>query len=355
VKLHPRNFGLISCLLTGLVLSAAVVPLQAQTFNPYQHNYQGWDGNRIHRSPFRAFLNKFSLSVGGGYGLSYYRHDLPGDLLTSEDSKLILGSYSVTGNEVNFTAAANWLNAPQLATGSVTLVDSWELIPADSAMQIYRGKGHSAPLSLSLTYDFARFRIGGGVAWEKHWIGDLYSDQDPYPYRADFQSTSFLRYYLTMSARLYSFLGWHYNTELQIGKVSYGDAFDRSSIRNGAFFNLGFPIEYEFSEYMLFFVRPSFELKNYTALLPQTEGGGLPPSVFHRQNALYVQIGFRLKYPEVPRCPIASCSTQMKHVHGNAEFRGQPFRKKQNPKIGELHPRLLKYKGGNRKKISGGY
>ncbi|WP_157593649.1 hypothetical protein [Pontibacter actiniarum] len=36
-----------------------------------------------------------------------------------------------------------------------------------------------------------------------------------------------------------------------------------------------------------------------------------------------------------PTCPIASCHVRMVHPHGTQEFRGQPFWKKQNPKMGE--------------------
>lgn len=38
-------------------------------------------------------------------------------------------------------------------------------------------------------------------------------------------------------------------------------------------------------------------------------------------------------------CPIPSCHVRMVHAHGEDEFRGQPFWKKQNPKIGEKLPK----------------
>ena len=36
-----------------------------------------------------------------------------------------------------------------------------------------------------------------------------------------------------------------------------------------------------------------------------------------------------------PSCPINSCQTRMVHRHGEQEFRGMPWYKKQNPRIGE--------------------
>ncbi|WP_347159190.1 hypothetical protein [Pontibacter chitinilyticus] len=44
-----------------------------------------------------------------------------------------------------------------------------------------------------------------------------------------------------------------------------------------------------------------------------------------------------------PRCPIASCQVRMVHRHGGEqEYRGQPFWKKQNPKMGEKLPKASK-------------
>lgn len=49
-----------------------------------------------------------------------------------------------------------------------------------------------------------------------------------------------------------------------------------------------------------------------------------------------------------PLCPISSCQVRMVHQHGGSEeFRGMPFYKKQNPKIGESLP---KQKGESKKR-----
>jgi hypothetical protein len=115
---------------------------------------------------------------------------------------------------------------------------------------------------------------------------------------------------------------------------------------------LGIPLEYEVSEYFWFFVRPSFEYKNYNmtiAALEGTDGEGASSLQFN-QPAFYLNVGIRLKMPEIRRCPVKSCRTQLKHVHGGQEFRGQPFYKKQNPKIGELYPELEMYKHRNKDK-----
>ncbi|MFD1185938.1 hypothetical protein [Pontibacter rugosus] len=36
-----------------------------------------------------------------------------------------------------------------------------------------------------------------------------------------------------------------------------------------------------------------------------------------------------------PTCPIAACQVRMVHPHGPGEYKGRPFWKKQNPKMGQ--------------------
>ncbi|WP_205500729.1 hypothetical protein [Rufibacter psychrotolerans] len=43
-----------------------------------------------------------------------------------------------------------------------------------------------------------------------------------------------------------------------------------------------------------------------------------------------------------PSCPINSCQTRMVHRHGEGEYRGMPWYKKQNPRIGEKLPKPSK-------------
>ncbi|WP_192820876.1 hypothetical protein [Rufibacter sp. LB8] len=37
----------------------------------------------------------------------------------------------------------------------------------------------------------------------------------------------------------------------------------------------------------------------------------------------------------MPKCPINACQTRKVHRHGEQQFRGMPWYKKQNPRIGE--------------------
>ena len=326
--------------------------LFAQAFNPYQHNYQGWNGEKIRKAGFfRAFLNKFSLNASLGYGRTFYSHVVNADVLESPDQLTMLGEYTLVGDNLEYTGVVNWLNAPTVVQGNTTIGPgtNQRILYADSADIQYGGSGSNVPFNLSLHLDIERFRIGGGIMYEMHRIKQLDpKGQGTYPYIPNFNSTSMFRYYFTAGAKVYHIKGWDYNVDFQIGKVKYGGAYDKTSLQNGIYFNLGLPFEYEMSEYFWLVVRPSFDFKNYSMVLTGTSAEST--SFQHNQPAFYLSFGVRMKLPEIKRCPVKSCSTQLKHVHGGREFRGQPFYKEQNPKIGELYPELEMYKRKKRSK-----
>lgn len=338
----------------------------AQAFNPYQHAYQGWDGNKIKKaSPIRAFLNKFSLNVNAGYGMTFYNQDIKSDVLevapiqSSGDGPkiVVLSNYSVSGNSITYNGFTNWLNAPQLDSGNYVLQPDGpaNILYADSADNKFKGNGFNIPINVSLHLDIDRFRIGGGIMYEIHRVKELRPvAQGEQPYIPNFNATTMFRYYFTAGAKVYHVKGWDYNVDLQIGKVRYGKQYDKTRFQNGIFFNLGLPFEYELSEYFYVVVRPSFDFKSYTTTT--AGGGGATPAeglnFQFNQPAFYLNFGVRMKLPEIKRCPVKSCKTQLKHVHGSREFRGQPFYKEQNPKIGELYPELIQEKNRRKKKKS---
>lgn len=342
-KLMPKP---ICTICTFILLFLSSEALYAQAFNPYQHAYQGWDGDKIKKaSPIRAFLNKFSLNTQIGYGRTFYNHQIDSDLLEiapqtegAEPELVMLGDYTTSGLTINYRGTTNWLNFPMADSGVVALTPGGpgNILYADSADIRYGGSGYNIPVNVSLHFDIERFRIGGGIMYELHHISQLNPrGQGEQPYIPNFNSTFMFRYYFTAGAKVYHFMGWDYNVDIQIGKVKYGKQYDKSSLQNGIFFNLGLPFEYEMSEYFWLVVRPSFDFKSYTMAVGGTDAGA--STIQHNQPAFYLNFGVRMKLPEIKRCPVNSCRTQLKHVHGSQEFRGQPFFKEQNPKIGELH------------------
>lgn len=310
-----------------------------QGFNPYQHAYQGWNGGKIKKAnPIRAVLNNFSLNVSLGYGRTFYSTVVDTDVLESSEKITMLDDYTLTGDNLNYTGVVDWLNAPAIVSDSIFVGPDYgnRMLYTDSAEIKYRGSGISIPLNISLQIDIDRFRVGVGYIFEYHKVKNLNpTDRGYYPYVPNFNSTLMKRYYITVGGKFYHFMGWDYHANIEIGKVKYGKEYDQNLLQNGLYFNVGVPIEYEMSEYFWIFLRPSFDYKNYTLAKTQVDGSA-SEGFQHNQPALYLSFGVRMKIPEVKRCPVKSCRTQLKHVHGGREYRGQPFYKKQNPKIGEL-------------------
>ncbi len=329
-------------------------------FNPYQSRYQGWNGDQIYRSPIRKFLNFFSLNVSMGYGRTFYNVKPGVDVLETPERIILLNNYSINGNSVSYSGVSNWMNSPDSVAGTVAIgnnIGDNRVLFNDSSATGYRGSGYNIPLTLGLHVDIIkRFRVGVGAVFEWHGFKKLRPKENGYfPYQPDFNSVLLKRYFFTVGGKVYNLKGWTYYLDIQLGKVNYGKkAYDRDYVENGLYFNIGVPIEFEYSEYFFVFFRPSFDIKNYKVNMP---GGGtqnLPAQIKVGQPQLTLNFGVRIKYPEIPRCPVKSCQTQLKHVHGSKEFRGQPFYKKQNPKIGELYPELQRNKGKNRRRMGGG-
>jgi hypothetical protein len=323
-----------------------------QAFNPYQHAYQGWNGEKIRKASFiRAFLNNFSVNSSLGYGRTFYSHIVQADVLETPEKLVMLGEYTLNGNNVAYSGVVDWLNAPTIVDGNATIgaTSGNNMLYTDSAQIKYGGSGFNIPLSLSLQLDVDRFRIGGGIMYEMHKIRELQpKSQGIYPYVPNFKSTFMFRYYFMAGAKVYHIKGWDYNVDFQIGKVKYGNQYDKGALQNGIYFNLGMPFEYELSEYFWIVVRPSFDFKSYSMAI--TGGNNESTSFQHNQPAFYLNFGVRMKLPEIKRCPVKSCKTQLKHVHGSREFRGQPFYLEQNPKIGELYPQYDDYRRNKRRR-----
>ncbi len=333
-----------SCLLL-LVVFCALSQGMAQ-HNPFGNDY----GNDIKRSPIRKILNKFSLGVGTGFGRTYYSHDLDDFALVEKGEQLYIidkTTFNATGTNQGYT---NWVSDAQV-TNSLLIAPGDVVSQSDTANLTFRGIGNNIPLSLTLHLNLFIFRLGGGVTAEYATLPDMLLQDNPSPgfgaYQPRKSSSLQTRYFGIIGAKVYDFWDYSFAVDMHIGKLNRGSAFNKAQIDKASYMNLGISIEKNFSEYFRLTVRPSYDMKKYNLLLPES---GL--TVQHKQPALYVNVGVSFNYAEVPRCKIDACRTQLKHVHYGKEFRGQPITKKQNPKYGENHPTLLRYKGKNKKKIN---
>lgn len=284
----------------------------------------------VKRSPLRAILNKVTIGANLGYGMNYYSQKLPYSILQEGDNH-----YLLTQSNAVSTGYSNWLNSPKQYVG-LRPGDADGLVQGDTANLRLRGFGSSLPIGLDLHVVLAdRFRIGGGLGFEIFSVRSLdfkNGGSELSTYNAGVNSALAWRYYGMVGARVISWGNWDHSVDFRLGKKNFLTQFDGAD--PGAFFNLGFMMERNYSEYFRFTLRPSLEWFSHTTNI------GELAELKTNTPSLYIQAGVNLNFPRVPRCPMKACQTQLEHLHNGKEFRGQPIYRWQNPKYGQNHPEL---------------
>ncbi|MEJ2004267.1 MAG: hypothetical protein P8X57_04725 [Cyclobacteriaceae bacterium] len=304
-------------------------------------------------SGLRSFFSKFYLSLSTGYGQTFYKQDLSEfAVLQQPDSFPVIfnGAGGISGS---INGYRYWFNRAE-PSGSRNYSPSTDfVVNGDSSDLAFTGRGWSIPLNVTVHFEFDRYKVGGGFMMEYHRPGDMgpnrFSDQIN-AYSPDFNSTFYKKYYFLFGAKIYRYNYYVLSADAHIGGFSLSRKFDKTQISKGIYLNLGVTLERELSEYVRVFARPSYDLKTVTLNLPESGG----QSVKTNMNALFVQFGITYRIPELKRCFIKECRTQVNHQHGNMEYRSRahPWYKKQNPHHGENYPTLIKYKGKNKKKMN---
>lgn len=307
---------------------------------PEDEQRAGFDpgGKRPHSYPFRAFLNKFSVNLSSGYGRTFYRHELNGFGYVRSAEGTLITPDALTGTVAGYS---NWLSEATPGTLTLGNEESYRAVSADDGELALRSGGYSIPVNLSIYYNLFRVRVGGGAMIDFHRANLPAPDNflTPFPEPDRIKSTMF-RYYFLLGYSAYEYYDNAIGVDVRFGSINMGKGFDQSVIESGPFINVGITLEKVFSEYFRVYLRPAYEYKNYTLNLPNT-------TIDHRNSAFFVTLGVSINYPDLPRSPIGNDRTQMRHYvsdgQGNKkEFRGQPFWRKQDPKIGELYPELIK-------------
>ncbi len=215
-----------------------------------------------------------------------------------------------------------------------------EKVSSTEAANDFNGSGF--PISGTLNFHFNRFRIGGGAEIEFHSIKE--DDIGMVQGIINKKSTMFTKYYGNIGAEVYQYQDYMLVPEVQVGRLKLGKGFNTDSVSNKLFINLGVSIEKELSEYFRIILKPSYELRSL-------EKSGTEPTDY-KMNGFTFKLGISIRYPDLPRCPLKACHTQMKHLHYGNEYRGQPLPIEQYRGYGELNPTLKKYKGRNKKKLN---
>nr|WKN36247.1 hypothetical protein K4G66_28185 [Tunicatimonas sp. TK19036] len=332
-----------------LLCSPFLIYAQDQGFDPMGYNDRP-------SYPLRAILNKFSVNISSGYGRTFYRHELTdyNYLRTSE------GSYIFPNTERGATVNgySNWFNKAVPAQFIIPdNPDSLTLVTSDSSSIMMKGGGYHIPVNLLIYFNLYRFRIGGGANLDFHRANPPQPEDfhSPFPEPASFRTTQ-IRYFGLLGYSVYEYYDNAFGIDLRAGVIKMGSGFDKTQIEATPFFNIGVTLEKVYSEYFRVYLRPAYEFKSYSLALPD----GPTTSMDHRNSSFFITLGVSLNYPDLPRSPIKADKTQMKHYVTNPktgirqEVRGQPFWRKQDPKIGELYPELVKSKrkrSASRKKL----
>ncbi|MFY0626617.1 MAG: hypothetical protein JXR07_09990 [Reichenbachiella sp.] len=326
----------------------------------------------ICRPPILAFLNHFSITVSTGYNSTKYKHDLSGYyLLQSNDAQLITVNNGPIDPNAFPDTFQNWFNGVSLMD-SADLRDLYEVpyqglpnpvnnpllqqgfkaFDADSLDLGFKDKGWGIPINLAVRFNYQDFRIGFGISGEYHKVNSLAPTNSSLGirnYQPNFNSSFFFKYYGQLGYKFWDFWDYSFAGELEIGKYNMGNNF---TVQNGVFYNLGISIEKNISEYFRIILKQSYEIKSYDVQVP------LGPSIKHSNNSYQIHFGASITIPELRRSPMKSDHVQLKHVIRDPEtgkymeVRGQPFWKRQNPKVGENHRKLWRYKNKNKKKLN---
>lgn len=330
----------------------------------------------IYRNPLRVFLNKFSWTVSSGYGATAYSHDLAGFYFYQDaQNQLIRSNQSELG--ITFEGYGGWFNDAYAAlpqnldnlfevpyeplpnpVNNPELLNRQFLADADTLGLTFSNLTPTVPVMASVHFDLNRFRVGAGFQYERHYMKALDPSVMPQvirPYDPGFTQTGYTKYFGMLGYRFYEWWNYSFVLEVQMGRSTPGPQINTSALAIGQnfFTNVGVNIEHHLSEYFRVVVRPSYDIKSYVINLPEANAG----SIRHNNAAFMVQVGLSINIPEIPRSPMKSDHVQLKHVITDPatgrlmEVRGQPFWKVQNPKVGQNHRRLWRYKWKNRRKL----
>ncbi len=330
------------------------------------------DPDGIYRSPLRKILNQFSITFTTGHNSTKYSHNLYGFYYLQSTTGQFISPNTGEQLDTEFDVYDNWFNDPALPQAVVPvdkidspfppianpvfnpfLVRDLRYVNADLLGLAFKGKGWGIPVNLGFRYNYKKFRVGVESSIEFHTVKPLspnITDLGIRNYEPNFSKAVFFSYFLNFGYRFYDFWDYSFAAELELGKNKMGKNFNTSS---GLLINFGVSIEKNLSEYLRIIVKPCYEFKKYNI---SVSGTGL--DIQHKNPSFKVKFGISITIPEIPRSPMKSDHVQLKHLYTDPEtgqimeVRGQPIWKNQNPKVGENHRKLWRYKFKNRKKLN---
>lgn len=330
----------------------------------------------IYRNPVKVFLNKFSITATTGVGITSYKHQLQGVYFYQDAESQFIFSNDIENLGSSFSGYTNWLNNPELGfetslenpfdlpfdyisnpVYNPNLGDQTFLVDTDTTDFGFKGGSRGVPITLSVHYNYQKFRFGIGYSYEIHFLRRLkptaFADQVR-DYQPNVSRTRYSRLFATAGYKFHSFWSYDFVAELQVGRITAGKQFNSGAISRGLYTNLGVSIENNWSEYFRVIIKPSIDFKSYSINIPDGS------TITHKYPTFFIQAGISINIPDIPRSPMKSDHVQLKHVYTDPqtgrrmEVRGQPIWKRQNPKVGENHRNIWRTKRKNRRKFNPG-
>jgi len=304
-------------------------------------------------SPLMKLLGNFTISGSIGYGATFYKHEIAGvGLIKNPNQAPLLFDNSLVYTDTIANGFNNWIGNPAVFQ-NVPVDSTSYLLGTDSIPVTFKALGTNIPISISVQYNFDRYRIGGGFSFEPYFVGnyrpDVFKDEIG-TFKTNFVASNYTRWFVHVGGEVFQTKKYTIVIDIKVGSYKQQKKhFNPDIIKKGVFYNLGARFEYSLSEYVGVFVRPSFEYKNYTLNFPESTF-----SVTHNLPAFYFNLGLSWRLPDRKKCPIGNCRTQINHRHGSNSYRSRvhPFWKWQDPDYGENYRQLIRYKGKNKRKIN---
>lgn len=300
---------------------------------------------------FSSIIGGFSLHASTGFGVSFNSHEIqgPGILQQKDGNVFLFDNTFVVGDSLN-AGYSGWVNNAQ-SSSDIPIGDEDFLLGSDTIPVKYKGVGGSIPISIALSYTYDRYRFGGGITYEQSFSSRYYPNVESnnlQSFKPNYTTSSITRYYAYVGGEVYRSIRHTIAVDAMIGTYKFGKKnFNQDQIRTKLFVNIGVSFERSLSEYFKVFIRPSAEFKSYDLTIPE-----VGYTINHGMPALYVNIGAVIRMPDLNKCDVSQCNTQINHRHGGRVFRSKmhPFWKWQDPDYGQNYPTLVKYKGKNKKK-----
>ncbi len=337
-------------------------------FHPSKNSRAG--ATDFYRNPLKVLLNKFSITGTTGYGTALYSHEFTNVYFVQSQTDQVIVPIGeelpdlVVGNRNWFNQSGlsdtldltNYFDVPytpiENPVFNENLRGAFRMATDTSALK-FQSFAHSIPLTLSVHYNSYKFRIGGGATIERQYFRSFKPKtykEEIRPLQFDVGPVLFQRYFGMLGYRFYDFWNFSFAAEGQVGILrGGGKVYDYRVVQRGAFYNLGISIEQNLSEYFRVIIKPSYDYHTFNTINTPPVGSAF--AVPHKQQTFFIQAGISINIPDIRRCPLPACHIQLKHVHSGEEVRGQPITKHQNPKVGQNHRKLFRYKWLNKRKM----